>query len=158
MKLIHLISTAAFCCVSVSVAGQAQAQTVTASAESIASVLRANGYQAEVGKGSDGDPMIRSGAGGSKFTMLFFGCTKGQDCTSVQFYTGYTGTSADVKKVNQWNATKRFGRAYIDKDGDPVIEMDVDLDEGGMSRKLFEDNLAVWSALVGSYKNYVNGG
>ncbi len=132
------------------------AAQVVASGDSIASVLRDRGYQAELTKDSDGDPMIRSGAGGSKFIILFMGCTNNKGCTSIQFYAGFKSSgSTSVGKMNDWNRTKRFARGYIDNDGDPVVEMDIDLDEGGMSRALFQDNLAVWVAALDAFKKHI---
>ena len=53
------------------------------------------------------------------------------------------------ERVKQGQA---FSRAYIDMDGDPCIEADVDLDSGGMPRALFLDNLDTWRSLVGALK------
>ena len=39
-------------------------------------------------------------------------------------------TDASLRKVNAWNQSKKFSRAYIDDDGDPVLELDLDLDGG----------------------------
>ena len=62
-----------------------------------------------------------------------------------------------IGDMNEWNKAHRFSRAYIDKDGDPCIEGDLDLDSGGMSRALFLDNLETWGSLVGSFKAKVYG-
>lgn len=40
--------------------------------------------------------------------------------------------NASVEHMNRWNREKRFSRAYLDKDGDPTIEWDVDF-EGGVT-------------------------
>lgn len=37
-------------------------------------------------------------------------------------------------RINEWNRTKRFSRAYLDREGDPIIESDIDL-EGGVTRE-----------------------
>lgn len=42
----------------------------------------------------------------------------------------WTETDASLRKVNAWNQSKKFSRAYIDDDGDPVLELDLDLDGG----------------------------
>lgn len=137
-------------------AAPANAQLVSAAnPESVASALRAQGYQAELTKDSDGDPMIRSGTGGTKFIILFFGCTANSNCATIQFYAGYSDVQVTHQRVNEWNKTRRFGRAYIDNEGDPVVEMDLDLDDGGMSRALFEDNVEFWTSVVDGYRRFL---
>lgn len=42
-------------------------------------------------------------------------------------------------RINEWNRTKRFSRAYLDREGDPIIESDIDL-EGGVTR----DAMVAW--------------
>lgn len=137
----------------------AAAQMVSAAnPESLASAMRNRGYKAELAKGSDGDPLIRSVAEGANFTILFFGCTNGRACQTVQFYAGFKANgSVPIARMNEWNRTKRFSRVYIDNEGDPVIELDLDLDDGGMSRALFEDNLEFWVAVLPAFRSFVAG-
>ena len=62
----------------------------------------------------------------------------------MQFFVGYAEPkAASLTQVNKWNAEHRFGRAYLADSGSARIEMDVNLDEGGMSQALFEDSLEV---------------
>lgn len=128
------------------------AQMVTAqNPQSVAKVLQDAGYKAQMSKDNGGDPMITSGHSGKTFVVLFFGCEKNVKCTSIQFYTGYTGTKADPAKVNAWNDERRFGRGSIDKDGDLVVRMDVDLDMGGMSAALFKDHVDIWAVVMDKF-------
>jgi hypothetical protein len=64
-------------------------------------------------------------------------------------------TPVPLERINEWNRSQRFGRAYLDKDGDPVIEMDLDLDDGGLSAALFADNLEFWDAVLGKFERHV---
>lgn len=136
----------------------ASAQMVSATdPASIASVLQAKGYKAELTKDDDGDPLIRSALDGSRFAILFYGCTKNRACQTIQFYAGFKSDGKiSIDTMNEWNKAQRFGRAYIDKDKDPVIEMDVDLDDGGMSRALFEDHFEYWEMLVPEFKKVID--
>lgn len=103
-------------------------------------------------KGMDGTANERGNVvvqnNGSKIVFFVSGQT-------MQAYFGLTGTSANVNVVNEWNKTKRFGRAYIDADGDPCVELDYDL-EGGVS----DDSIKVWfdtvSAIVRSFRTHVS--
>jgi hypothetical protein len=61
--------------------------------------------------------------------------------TSLQFYAVFKATeTSSLGKVNQWNRSKRYSRSYIDKDGDPVLELDLDL-AGGITRARIIDFL-----------------
>jgi hypothetical protein len=135
------------------VSSPALAQTVTADPQKLAAVLQAAGYQAELGKDNVGDPMITSAAAGSKFVVLFYNCTDHAACSTIQFQTAWAmKTKPTLAAINEWNHGNRFARAYIDKEGDPGIMMDVNLDKGGMPLGLFRDNLEVWVAVLGNFK------
>lgn len=139
-------------------AGSAQAQMVRAQdPESIARTLQAMGYKAEMTKDDSGDPLIKSSSGGSNFAIFFFGCTKNVDCRTVQFFAGYTDRKPTLARINEWNMNKRFGRAYISSSGSARVEMDVDLDDGGVSGKLFEDNVEFWVLLMGQFEKHIAG-
>lgn len=60
------------------------------------------------------------------FNVFLF--TKGVD---IQLYAWFSD-KVGVAKLNDWNRTQRFCRAYVDKDGDSVLESDLDL-EGGVT-------------------------
>lgn len=131
----------------------ATAQTLTASdPELIAELLRSKGYRAELPAAKpDESPHILSGAGGANFTLYFLDCTKGKDCKAVQYYAGFTKPKMDTAKINEWNRDKRFTRAYIDKEGDAVLEMDVNMAPEGLPRALFVDNLEIWTSAIGEF-------
>lgn len=131
-------------------------QVAAANPDSVATALRAKGYQAELTKQSDGDPMIRSASSGAKFVILFMGCSNNHDCTTVQFYAGFKAEGSPATRMNEWNRTKRFARGYIDNEGDPVVEMDLDLDVGGMSTALFQANVDTWVSLLDSFRSHIS--
>lgn len=60
------------------------------------------------------------------------------DGDSLLMRFSVTGTNANMKMMNEWNRTKRYSRAYIDDEGDPVLESDQDLD-GGVTIERIED-------------------
>ncbi len=62
------------------------------------------------------------------------------DAEAIQFHISFGDGNATLKKVNEWNATKRFSRTYLDEDGDPHLELDLDL-EGGVTEKRIADYL-----------------
>lgn len=49
---------------------------------------------------------------------------------TLQLYVGVSGAPTDLEKINKWNTNKRFSRAYLDKDRDPVLESDLVVSDG----------------------------
>ena len=133
----------------------AMAQNVGADIDVLAGVISGEGYKAKIST-EDGAPHILSESSGSPFAMLLMGCTENRNCTTVQFYAGFSKKGVTLDTINSWNAEKRFGRAYLDDEGDPVIEMDINLDHGGVSRANFVDNLDVWIELMGAFKKHID--
>jgi len=138
-------------------AGSAGAQAIRATdPQGIVALLQSEGYAAKLEKTDKGDPVIRSQSSGSNFSVYFYNCDKGQNCATVQFYAGYdTDKKLSLEQINAWNQTNRFGRAYLDDEGDPNLEMDVDLDDGGMSRELFTDNFEFWTSVMAGFEKHI---
>lgn len=139
------------------ISATAQAQMVRPQdPKSLVSALQDAGYKAELTADSSGDPMIKSAAGGSNFTIFFYGCTDNKDCRTVQFYSGYSEPdNASLRAMNDWNRDNRFGRAYMADDGSARVEMDVDMDDGGISKLLFVDNLEFWEIIMSKFEDYI---
>lgn len=45
---------------------------------------------------------------------------------------------ASLERVNEWNRTKSFSRSFLDKDGDPALELDIELN-GGVEKERIHD-------------------
>lgn len=134
----------------------ASAQNVVADADQIAGLLQKAGYKAELRTDKEGDPYISSGSGGYSFALFFFGCEGGSTCKTVQFYAGFdTARRPDLVKMNNYARTKRWGRIYVDGSDDPAIEMDLDLEDGGMSEALFMDNFEYWNSIMHAFGEWV---
>ncbi|MBX7457459.1 YbjN domain-containing protein [Qipengyuania sp. 1NDH17] len=131
------------------------AKNITADVEQIAQLLQSEGYQAKL-QGEGEDRHIKTGMAGYNFLILPFDCDgKGENCKSVQFYAAFTAENKPtLEEMNTYAAENRFGRIYLDSDRDPVIEMDIDLEAGGMSPALFMDNLAYWEAVMVSFADF----
>jgi hypothetical protein len=124
--------------------------------QTLVRAMQANGYTAQLTVDSTGDPMIRSAAGGTNFQVLFYNCTDHRECATVQFHVGYDlKTAPSLESINDWNRSQRFGSAHLDKENDPILEMDVDLDDGGLSPLLFIDNLEFWTSALGRFEKHI---
>jgi hypothetical protein len=137
-----------------------QAQTVSANKpETIVAALQAAGLTAKLQKDATGDPMIESAVSGTRFRVMFYGCKANKDCATIQFLSGYDKKSVtSLSSINDWNREKRFGRAFLDAEGDPILAMDVDLDDGGVSKALFADNLEFWVAVKDGFEKHIGWG
>ena len=135
----------------------AQAQMVRAQdPDSVVRALQQGGYAAKLGVDKVGDPMITSGVAGTNFQIFFYNCTDHKACATVQFHSGYDLTDpVGLERINEWNRSQRFGRAYLDKEDDPILEMDVDLDDGGVSSLLFIDNIEFWASVLGNFEKHI---
>lgn len=97
-----------------------------------------------------GDPQIVGNIGGQGYRIDFYGCTDNRDCTSVTFSTVFSGGLGNVKKLAAWNRQKRFGKAYIDVDGRPVLEMSATL-AGGVTAEHLADLMDWWHLVLGEF-------
>ena len=140
-----------------SAASAANAQMVRAQdPQSVVKAMQARGYTAELTTDRMGDPLIKSSSSGTRFQVFFYNCKNNKDCATVQFHAGYDlKTAPSLASINEWNRRQRFGRAYLDKENDPILEMDVDLDDGGLSEALFIDNLEFWTSAMGGFEKHI---
>ena len=148
----------AFGAATLSAALPAQAEMVSPkNPQSIVSVVEAQGWPAKLIAKDGENPYIEATRNELKFLVLFMNCNDDNtNCTTLQYYMGFSdakGTTLD--KLNQWNKEKRFARAYRDNEGDPVLEMDVDLDFGGLPRENVGESMKTWAALMDAYHSFL---
>ncbi len=126
------------------------------SAEAPQQVLEvAKGFgSASLEQDSDGDPKISGRIEGTKYLIHFYGCKSGANCDDIQFSAAWSDTDISVAKINEWNRSKRYGKAYIDADGDPVLEMAVNLDYG-VTKENLEDSFDWWLRILQVFKQEV---
>ncbi|MDO9694994.1 MAG: YbjN domain-containing protein [Candidatus Latescibacteria bacterium] len=77
-----------------------------------------------------------------------------KDGESLQFYAPFGDGNATLKKVNTWNQTRRYSRSYLDDEGDPRLELDLDM-AGGVTVARIKDffltcrvSFTAWTAEV----------
>ncbi|MFI4976498.1 MAG: YbjN domain-containing protein [Caulobacterales bacterium] len=127
-----------------------------ATAQEVAAVLQAKGYQAQIGTDNTGDPKIHSGAEGSGFNIFFYGCHKTPRCASIEFEAAYhIEGGMQFEQINAWNQKNRFGRAYLDNVKDPYIEMDLDMEHGYTSEAI-DNNIDTWDAVLSSFNSMLS--
>lgn len=109
---------------------------------------------AELDKDGQGDPRVTGRIEGTKYGIYFYGCSNGRDCDDIQFSAGWSGAKVTLDDINRWNRQKRYGKAYLDRDGDPRLEMVVNIDYG-VSAKNLEDSFSWWSKALKGFKEEI---
>ncbi len=72
---------------------------------------------------------------------------------NLQLYASFK-KKVTVNKINEWNRDKRYARAYIDKEGDPCLELDLDL-EGGSSMGAVREMFRTWRTCVKLFTEHI---
>lgn len=129
-------------------------QVSLANPASLVAVLQKEGYRAKLVTG-EGNPFIESAAAGANFTISFENCTDNRDCQDMMFQASYTRREKDpisVETINTFNRDNRWGRGYLDKQGDPRLEFDVLFTDRALSEKSFSEALSIWSSLMGTFQ------
>lgn len=73
---------------------------------------------------------------------------------ALQLYFSVSGTSADLARINTWNTTKRYSRAYLDKDKDPTLESDLMLKDG-VSKESIAQFVQIFSQSLSTFRREV---
>lgn len=103
----------------------------------------------------DGTPELHSRMDGIRFRVLFYGCDP-RPCQTVQFTTGFDlARPMTLARINDWNRDRRFGKAFLDDEGDPFVEMDVNLYGEGIGRRTFDDTLDLWRQVLGDFRDHI---
>lgn len=125
----------------------------TISGEELTAIIREMGFTPELGKDSQGDPIIKLQIEGMRTGVFFYGTKDGNGrARSLSFYLGFSD-KCPIEKINTWNAKKRFAKAYVDENG-TSFNFDVDLD-GGVRREYFTEILKRWRGLVGEFASFL---
>jgi hypothetical protein len=121
----------------------------------VAAVMLAEGYQAKLIVDARNDPRIDSAAAGSRFTLQFGSCDRGQKCQALRFVAWWERDEHVTDAVaNLWNRERRFARAAIDEEDDLMLDYEIST-VGGVSAANFRDVLALWSEMLGEFTRFV---
>lgn len=122
----------------------------------IASLMRDYGLIVEKSVDHEGDPLLSTRLEGTHFGVYFYDCAPGP-CSSIQFSAGFNmDNPLKPARIAEWNREKRFGKAYLDDEGDPFIEVDINLAADGIGRRNFEDSLDLWRAVLADFRNFID--
>lgn len=138
-------------------AAPAKAELVNArNPAAIKAIVESQGWPATLVTKPDEDPYIESSRNGVKFLVIFMNCEDHKNCKTLQYYMGFNDAkNVSLDRFNQWNKEKRFARGYKDDEGDPVLEMDVDVDFAGIPRENIGETFNTWASLMDSYREFI---
>ncbi|MDH4130836.1 MAG: YbjN domain-containing protein [Gemmatimonadota bacterium] len=77
------------------------------------------------------------------------------DNTDAQLYIAFGDKTVGAGKMNEWNKTKRFARAYSDDDSNPALESDLDF-AGGVTDDAIKAWIKLYETSVTSFVKYLN--
>jgi hypothetical protein len=150
---------AALCLAGVLLAGgpaAAEGGPVTArDPQSVVDALLELGFRASLTEDSYGDPLIESSAEGVDFNVLFYGCEDNVECSVIQFRAGFDlegGTTLEA--INEWNAGRIFGKAFLDEENDPFVEMALEM-RAPMPLESFEANHEWWRTVLVGFQRHI---
>ncbi|MEM8698513.1 MAG: YbjN domain-containing protein [Pseudomonadota bacterium] len=92
------------------------------------------------------DPVITVETAGETWRIEFYGCDEGRDCTDLRLI-GIRPPGDDnafqAETIAEWNSERRFGKAWLDEDGQAVLEMNLVM-AGGVTRQNFDLAIDWW--------------
>jgi hypothetical protein len=107
------------------------------SEQDIAQALSAKELPFRLGADNFHEPLIESHAGKIKFYVYFYDCDQARRCSNIQFRAGFsTHGGLTLARINDWSTRWRFGRLYLDPEGDAILDMDVDVARGVTAEQL----------------------
>ncbi|GAB5389732.1 MAG: hypothetical protein Alpg2KO_27000 [Alphaproteobacteria bacterium] len=151
-----LTTTAAALALMLAIPATASAQELVngADLDQLESMLKRHG---DVTRTTDGigDPLFQGRIDGTKYEMFLFGCNEDHKrCDEVMFKAAWATDGVSLKSLNKWNADGRYGKAYRDDENDPVLEMNVNLDNGVTTRN-FNDTIAIWKRVMAQFEEEI---
>ena len=141
-KLLTIALGACLICIFASSA-MASNDIVTASDHGAVLEIAKGFGSADLSTTGKGTPVLKGRMDGTKYAIWFSGCTEGNSCSALQFLGVWKIKNFSSEKINTWNTQKMYSKAYIDKDGDLILEMDVFM-RYGMTKKNLEEVFDLW--------------
>ena len=100
------------------------------------------------------NPFITVRIDGTQYDIVFRGCSNGKDCDDILFVAAWRGVKVTMDDINAWNRDKKFGRAFLNINGDPMLGMPVNLDYGVTQRNLVV-TFNWWTKVLAGFKKEV---
>lgn len=96
---------------------------------------------------------------GVQWSVLGYDCENENGCSELQLRAVFRAPGPEgvaLKRLNGWNATNRFTRAYLANEVSAILEMDIYL-SGGQSLKNIREQITVWRQSVRRFSTTMTG-
>lgn len=107
---------------------------------------------ARVDRDGNGEEYIAATLNGINFAVDVYNCEP--DCADLSFTASFEMEGLTVDRMNEWNSTRRFGKAYIRDDGDAVIQIAINT-RHGIALETFRDDLVWWETVLQDYVEFI---
>ncbi len=134
-------------------AGAGAEETIDATDPARILALSHNYGEAALTTDNLGDPLIEGRIGEKDYDLFFYNCIEGRDCKSLTFSATWEGADLTDQMMADWNREKRFGKAYLDGDGNATVDMSVNL-HGGVTRANLDDTIDWWRLVLVEFDDY----
>lgn len=95
---------------------------------------------------------IAASIDGINYAVDVYNCDP--DCADLTLTASFEMSGVTTDQMNEWNTTRRFGKAYIRNDGDAVIQIAINT-RYGITVETFRDNLVWWETVLGDYVDFI---
>ncbi len=148
----HVRRIAASTLCALALAAPVAAQTIVDATDPATIMEFARGYGSALMERDDaGDPMIVGRIDGTRYAILFYGCQNAVNCTSIHLLASWANPGDFTStQINEWNLSRNFGRAYLDDEGDPVLDYVINLD-GGVTARNLDDSFDWWRIILSDF-------
>ena len=134
-------------------AGAGAEETIDATAPARILALVQGYGEATLGTDNLGDPLIEGRIGEKDYELFFYDCKENRDCKSLTFSATWETEDLTDAMMAGWNRQKRFGKAYLDQDGNANVEMSVNL-HGGVTRANLDDTIDWWRLVLAGFADH----
>ncbi len=101
----------------------------------------------------DRNPKIIGKIDNIPYSIRFRNCSTQFICEDMNFRVGFLIKPTN-ETINKWNQTKRFSRAYLDNEGDAILEMDIIL-QGGISEANLSETFSYWRLSLAGFTSHI---
>lgn len=115
-------------------------------------LLAAEVGSARLERDDDGQEYVAGSIDGINYALDVYNCDP--ECADLTFTASFEVNGVTDSMMNEWNATRRFGKAYIRPDGDAVLQIAINT-RYGITVETFRDDMVWWETVLTDYVEFV---
>lgn len=115
-------------------------------------VLAAEVGSARIDRDDDGQEYVAGSIDGINYALDVYNCDP--ECADLTFTASFEMNGVTDAMMNEWNASRRFGKAYIRSDGDAVLQIAINT-RYGITVETFRDDMVWWETVLTDYVEFI---